>query len=315
VSDYSDVVTIGETMALLRVSESGPVELGSSFELGFGGAESNVAIGLCRLGVSSTWLSALGRDAFGSIIRHSIESEGVRVIAPIDPVRPTGLMIKAQQAKGDPSVRYHRTGSAASAVELTPVVEEAILKARWIHLTGILPALSDSSRDTVLEIVDLAVNQGIPFSFDVNYRGQLWSKEAARSTLLGIVSEASIVFGGKEELEMLVGEYLSTEDLMKAVSDCGPPEVVAKLGAGGAMCSLSSQVWSSPAHPVTVVDTVGAGDAFVAGYLSQRLANESPERSLLRGVICGAMACTQPGDWEGAPTRDEVIVLEKGVLV
>jgi 2-dehydro-3-deoxygluconokinase len=91
--------------------------------------------------------------------------------------------------------------------------------------------------------------------------------------------------------------------------------VVAKLGADGAQCSLSSQVWSLPAHPTVVLDTVGAGDAFVAGYLSQRLANESPERSLLRGVICGALACTQLGDWEGTPTREEITALEKGVLV
>lgn len=314
-SDYSEVVTIGETMALLRSSKPGPVELGSSFELGFGGAESNVAIGLSRLGVGSTWLSALGRDAFGSIIRHSIESEGVRVVAPIDPDRPTGLMMKSHQNHGDPLVRYYRGGSAASAVELTPVVEEAVLNARWIHLTGIFPALSESCKNTALDIVDLAVEHGIPFSFDVNYRAQLWSKDVARSTLLGIVSEASIVFGGKEELELLVGEHRSTDDLMKAVSDCGPPEVVAKLGADGAQCSLSSQVWSLPAHPTVVLDTVGAGDAFVAGYLSQRLANESPERSLLRGVICGALACTQLGDWEGTPTREEITALEKGVLV
>jgi 2-dehydro-3-deoxygluconokinase len=113
----------------------------------------------------------------------------------------------------------------------------------------------------------------------------------------------------------LVGQHRSVPDLMKAVADIGPVEVVAKQAHEGASCLAGAGVYSTPVHPVTVVDTVGAGDAFVAGYLSQRLAGRTPQKSLLRGAICGALACTEAGDWEGAPQLEDVIALEKGVLV
>jgi 2-dehydro-3-deoxygluconokinase len=315
VADDSEVVTIGETMAMFRAVSSGPLSVDSLFEFGIGGAESNVAIGLRRLGVPTAWLSALGPDAFGSVIRTTLCDEGVRVQAEVDPTRHTGLMFKTPVEGQDPQVQYYRAGSAASALGLSPAVTETLCSARWIHLTGIFPALSDRSRATALDIVDLAVEHSIPFSFDINYRAQLWSKAEARSTLLTIASEAEIVFGGVAELEILVGAHDRESDLLQAIAHLGPPEVVAKLGPDGAMAVRDGRDYAVPAHSVEVVDTVGAGDAFVAGYLSQRLRGEPTDRALARGAICGALACTQGGDWEGAPFLDEVSSFETGVLV
>lgn len=302
-------------MAMFRVVSPGPLSVDSLFEFGIGGAESNVAIGLRRLGVSSTWLSALGSDSFGKVIRDTLESEGVHVHAETDPERHTGLMFKTPVTNADPDVQYYRAGSAASALGFTPEMRVSLSGARWIHLSGIFPALSDRARQTTMAIIDFAVDQGIPYSFDINYRSQLWSKVEARSTFLTMASEATIVFGGVTELEILVGHYDRVDDLLTAVANLGPAEAVAKLGQDGAMALCDGRHYAVPAHSVEVVDTVGAGDAFVAGYLSQRLQGGSTERALVRGAICGALACTQGGDWEGAPTLDEVSSFETGVLV
>ena len=302
-------------MAMFRVVSPGPLSVDSLFEFGIGGAESNVAIGLRRLGISSTWLSALGPDAFGLVIRDTLEAEGVRVEADTDPDRHTGLMFKTPVDDADPEVQYYRAGSAASALGFTPEMRASLSTARWIHLSGIFPALSDRARETTMEVIDFAVERAIPYSFDINYRPQLWSKVDARSTFLTMASEAAIVFGGIAELEILVGRHERVADLLSAISTLGPAEVVAKLGPDGAMALAEGRHYSVPAHSVEVVDTVGAGDAFVAGYLSQRLQGESTERALQRGAICGALACTQGGDWEGAPFLDEVSSFETGVLV
>lgn len=314
-STDNEVVTIGETMAMFRAVSEGPISPTTLFEFGWGGAESNVAVGLTRLGVPTTWISALGDDIFGTTIREALESEGVTVAASVDPQRPTGLMVKVPVRGEDPVVRYFRTGSAAANLSFDRRVEDLISSARWIHLSGILPALSDSARETAYAVVDYAVMNGIPYSFDINYRPQLWSKEKARRTVLGLASDAAIVFGGVAELEMLVGAYSSIEDLARAVADLGPAEVVVKLGVEGAGVFAGDRYIQVPAYPVDVVDTVGAGDAFVSGYLSQRLRNENPERSLIRGTICGSAACATPGDWEGTPALADVVRLENAVLV
>lgn len=309
------VVTVGETMAMFRAVTSAPIAPDSLFDFGVGGAESNVAIGLARLGVSATWVSQLGNDDFGAVIQQTLESEGVRVLAGLREDRPTGLMVKIPVDEDDPRVRYYRRGSAASSLVLGRDEKELLSQARWIHLSGIFPALSDTTTETAHEIVDFAVAEGIPYSLDINYRPQLWTKSQARSTLLGLACDAEIVFGGRAELEILVGEHDSDSQLLRAVADCGPREVVAKLGADGALALFDERQFSTEALPVEVVDTVGAGDAFVAGYLSQRLVGETSAQALRRGAVCGALVCTKAGDWEGAPFLEEVTSYETGALV
>ena len=309
------VVTVGETMAMFRAVTSAPIAPDSLFDFGIGGAESNVSIGLARLGIESSWISRLGNDDFGSVIRQTLESEGVGVVAGVAETSPTGLMVKIPVDADDPSVQYYRRGSAASTLTLGDREKAELSRARWIHLSGIFPALSETATETAHEIVDFAVTEGIPYSLDVNYRPQLWSKAEARSTLLALASDADIVFGGRSELEILVGVHDSDSELLHALASCGPGEVVVKLGANGALAIAGDREFSTGALPVEVVDTVGAGDAFVAGYLSQRLAGEKSQKALRRGAVCGALVCTKAGDWEGAPFLEEVTSFEKGALV
>lgn len=301
------VLTIGEGLGVLRTHGIGTLAIERELAVGTGGAEGNVAIGLARLGVPVTWLGRIGDDGLGARVVRELRAEGVSVVAPVDPAAPTGLLLKETPSAGRSVVTYHRSGSAGS--RLRPEDLEAVdLGAHsLLHVTGITPALSASARACIDVAIDLAREAGIAVSFDVNHRSRLWSAEAAVETYRDIARRSDIVFAGTDEAALLTG--LPDDDaaaLAAAIAAFGPREVVIKLGERGALALLDDRVTSRDAIPVAVVDTVGAGDAFVAGYLSERLRAASVEARLETGVRTGAAACTHPGDWEGFPTRREL---------
>ena len=300
-----DVVTVGETMALLSALDES-VGSGASYSLSFGGAESNVAIGLARLGHSVAWLSALGNDQFGDMIEREISAEGVHVVASRDDHRPTGLMVKTLSAGEDRLVRYYRSDSAASALGADDLPTELITTAQVVHLTGITPALSTSTREMSLRAAMTARDAGITVSLDVNYRPALWSEALASAVLRELLAHCDIVFGSPEELRLLVDHHGTHEQLARRVSEFGPRCIVVKDGERGAAMLIDQEWMYQPAFTVDVVDTVGAGDGFVAGFLSELIRGSSPHAQLQTAVITGALCCTHPGDWQGFPSRDRL---------
>jgi 2-dehydro-3-deoxygluconokinase len=317
----SGVVTVGETMALLDAPASG--RLGTSLPVGMGGAESNVAIGLTRLGVDSTWVSRVGDDALGTFLIREIRAEGVRVLATRDPEAPTGLMIK-EHRDGRPSrVRYYRSGSAASRLSPADVdaVADEIAAAGVLHLTGITPALGPAPLAAVEHAVQVARMAGTPVSFDVNHRATLWRDDVAGPVLGRLAAAVDLVFAGPEEAALLLGRepgpvsVAEGEVLARELAERGPGTVVVKLGALGALVVSGDEVHHAPALPVTVVDPVGAGDAFVAGYLSEVVAGAPVPVRLQTGNACGGAVCAVRGDWEGLPTRAELIARGDGEVV
>ena len=147
-------------------------------------------------------------------------------------------------------------------------------------------------------------------SLDLNYRPALWSSAKASKTFKDIISSVDLVFGDRLELSMLIEDSSSSsEDLLKSIQELGVADVIMKQGSEGAIALCGDQLFHQAAVPVEVIDTVGAGDAFVAGYLSSLLDGESPELRLKRAVLCGASACLDPGDWEGSPTRKELTAI------
>ncbi len=302
-----DAVTVGETMAMVRTKNPGKPLNNDACTLALGGAESNVAIGLARLGYRVRWISALGADAFGDMIDSALRLEGVEAVAPRSIERPTGLMVKSPSTGAERFVSYYRSGSAASAMSPDSVSDELLRDARLLHLTGITPALSESTRRLSLDLAARAKRLGLAISLDINFRPALWSAQQAALILRELATSASLVFGDRAELELLLDAAPhSDQDLLAAVSEFGAAQVVLKRGDRGALALVGGSFIEQPAIPVTVVDTVGAGDAFVAGYLSGWLDAAGPSDSLLRGAICGAQACTNAGDWEGAPTLDQL---------
>lgn len=298
-----DVVTVGETMAALR--STSPLKLGGSLGLSVAGAESNVAIGLARLGHRVRWVGRTGADELGALVRRTLRAENVDLDhSTVDPDgRPTGLVLFERRIGDLFRVAYYRDGSAGSALRADDVLPALSADVRVLHLTGITPALGESARHATLAAAERARANGTTVCFDVNYRSRLWSPEDARTTLRPLAETADIVIASPEELALLADE---PGTLLAG----GVREVVVKRGADGATAYTADGQLSEPARPVTPVDPVGAGDAFVAGYLSAGLDGLGLGDRLRRAVTLGAFAVATSGDWEGLPTRAELDLLD-----
>ncbi|WP_081322545.1 sugar kinase [Microbacterium testaceum] len=294
------VVTLGETMALARTTEIGSLRHAAGLALGIGGAESNVAVGLQRLGIDAAWLGRVGDDPLGERIARELRGEGLDVLALVDAGAPTGLMIKERPSAASTAVHYYRRGSAGSRLAPDDLPAGWIEDADLLHVTGITPLLSDTARSTVLAAVERARAAGIPVSFDINYRSALAVAEIAGPVLREIAERATLVFGGVEELGLL------GPDAMASLLAAGVAQVVVKRGPEGAAVFTTDGLTEALGFVIEPLDTVGAGDAFVAGYLSAWLEDLRAEDALVRGNACGAMACLVPGDWEAAPTRRDL---------
>ncbi|MBS0024053.1 sugar kinase [Microbacterium paraoxydans] len=312
---HPHVVTVGETMGLVTNDRPGPLDAARAHSLSFGGAESNVAIALARLGGRATWVSRLGDDPLGDLVVRELRAEGVAVHAERDPDRPTGLMHKHRRTTAMATVTFWRRDSAASRLSPADLPDALLATADVVHLTGILPGLGPDSGDCAVTAARRARAAGAAVSFDVNHREAVWLGRDARVAYLRLAALADVVFAGEDEAALLVGEGTPLQ-LAQRLRDLGPREVVIKRGARGAFALDECGGHDVPAVTVDVVDTVGAGDAFVAGYLSLWGDTASTLDRLRRAAAVGAFACTALGDWEGSPTAAELARLgaEEGVL-
>ncbi|WP_254543943.1 sugar kinase [Halomarina pelagica] len=301
------VVTVGETMVLMNPKETGPLQYVSAFGKRIGGAESNVAVGLARLDHPVAWASRLGDDPHGRYVRDTIRGTGVDTrYVRFDPDAPTGLMFKERRATGEGGVFYYRHDSAASRLEPGDVPDEALAGASYLHLTGITPALSSTCRDLCFDLVERCADLGVRVSFDPNLRFSLWSESEMRETLLPLAAAADVVLPGLDEGEVLLGTD-DPREIAREFRERGAEEVVVKLGEDGAFVAAEGVAERVPAVPVErVVDPIGAGDGFAAGYLSGRLDGRSPVEATERANAVGALATQVTGDIEGLPTREEL---------
>lgn len=313
-----DLLTLGEAMVSLR--SGGPLSVGGTLSVHVAGAESNVAVGAARLGHRVAWAGVLGADPHGQFILRQLRSEGIEVRQREDAVNSTGIMFLEQRTADVSRAYYHRSGSAGSTLGPADVDRAFAGGARVLHLTGITPALSAEARQAVEHAAERAAGEGILVSLDVNYRGKLWSRDDARAALTRIVAHASIVIASEDELHLVAGGPGSAdpsgaaEKLMaKQLLGMGVQEVVVKRGPAGASAHTAEGRLDVPAVPVTSIDTVGAGDAFTAGYLSALLDGEDVAGRLRRGAVAGAFAVSTAGDWEGLPRAEELALLDRHV--
>jgi 2-dehydro-3-deoxygluconokinase len=301
-----ELVTFGETMGVLAASEIGPLRDGRRMTFGFAGTESNVAIGVRRLGHRAVWIGRVGADAVGRVILRELRAEGVDIShAVTDPDAPNGLMLKVHRTTATSEVMYARRGSAGSRLRPDDIPPDVVGSARELHVTGVTPALSDSARDTVFRAVEIARAASVPVSLDLNHRSTLWSDDDATGVLRELVKQCDIVFASDHEAALVVGEC-APEDAAARLADLGPRHAVIKRGDLGYVAQVDGEPFNGAAVPVPVADPVGAGDAFVAGYLASWLDDAGPAETLATANLAGAFAVATPGDWEGLPTRDEV---------
>ena len=303
------LVTIGETMVLLDPPQVGLLRQATTLRVSMGGAESNVAIGVCRLGLPASWLGRVGADPFGDLVVTRLRGEGVDVTGVVrDPSVPTSLMVKERRAPGAVRVFYYRTDGPGARLQPSDLDPRRIGGAQVLHLTGITPALSRSAAATTQRAAELAHELGVVVSLDVNYRSALWSAQDAGAALTNLVKLADIVFASDDEAELLGvrGEPIEIAEQLAAM---GPTQAVIKLGARGAVAWADGVAHQAAAVPVQAVDPVGAGDAFVAGYLTEYMCGAPVPQRMDTAVRCGAFAVTMSGDWEALPTRAELSLL------
>ena len=302
-----DLVTLGESMILLLAEQSGPMREATTFRRFIAGAESNVAIGLSRLGHTAGWMSRVGADEFGHAIVFRIRGEAVdtsRVIE--DQTAPTGLVIRERREVGPIDQVYYRRGSAASHLSPDDLDPTYLQQARFLHLTGITPALSESCRDTVFTAAEIARQANVTVVLDPNYRSKLWDVATFRTVIRDLASRCDIVLPGREEAELLTGEH-DAEAAARDISHLGPRTVVVKVGAEGALALSAGDVIRVKAAPLErVIDPVGAGDAFAAGLYAGLLRGMSLDDALVIANKCGALAMTAPGDMESLPFWHDV---------
>jgi 2-dehydro-3-deoxygluconokinase len=317
VSPAVDLLTFGESMVSLR--SAGPLSAGGSLAMHVAGAESNVAVGVARLGHSVTWVGAVGADPHGEYILRQLRSEGIGTQCRVDQYRGTGVMFLEQRTADVTRAFYYRAGSAGSTVSRDDVETALAAGPRVLHLTGITPALSPEARKAFEYAAERAAADGVVVSLDVNYRSRLWTRDEARAVLGPIARHADILIASDDELDLVTSAALRGSDslanddaetaLAASLLEQGVGEVVIKRGAAGAGVHTASGRFEAPAVSVTSVDTVGAGDAFTAGYLSALLDGEDVAGRLQRGAVMGAFAVSTAGDWEGLPSRAELAML------
>ncbi|GAB2552059.1 sugar kinase [Gracilibacillus alcaliphilus] len=312
-----DVVTIGETMAMFSPTATGKMRYASQYSRKFAGAETNVAIGLRRLGYQTGWISKVGSDEFGKALVAFVRGEGVDVSqVQEDNQAPTGLYFKEIRNEQEVYVYYYRAGSAASKMAPSDIKEAYIAQAAYLHVTGITPALSDTCFEAVQQAIAYAKQHQVQVIFDPNIREKLWdSKEQAKERLLQIASQADIVLPGVSEARYLFGES-SLAGYAQQFLKNGTKLVILKEGSKGAHFFTNDRSGFVPSYPIErVVDPIGAGDGFAAGVISGLLEALSLEEAVARGNAIGAIVTTVNGDVEGLPDREELtrfIQAEKG---
>lgn len=315
---HPDVVCLGESMVTFLPRRPGRLADVPAFDRAIGGAESNVACALARTGHSVRWLSRVGADGFGDHLLAAVAAHGVDVDGvERDPSRPTGIYFRTRgerptSADGDGTqlseVAYYRAGSAASAMSPGTFPLALTDAGRILHVSGITAALSAGCRALMRTL--LAPRPGRPLvSFDVNYRVGLWETPAeAAGVLLGLARGADLVFVGEDEAEAAWGITGGPGAVRAALPE--PAVLVVKQGGDGAVAYArrddgGETAVSVPAPRVDVVASVGAGDAFAAGFLSATLSGLPLRERLRLGHLTAAAVLTEPGDVAAPPAPEQ----------
>lgn len=304
-----DVATFGEAMMMLIADEPGPLENAQMFYKRTAGAETNVAIGLARLGLKVGWASRLGSDMMGRYLLAVMKGEGIDCSHVVcDSLQRTAIQFKGRVHDGsDPPVEYHRKGSAASQMQPDDIDQAWLCGARHLHCTGVFAAISRNCFDVSVRAMALVRAAGRTISFDPNLRPTLWPCiEQMRLSINQLAFAADWVFPGLDEGRLLTGRD-TPEAIAAFYRGHGAKLVAVKLGADGAYYDSPEGHGYVSGFPVqTVVDTVGAGDGFAVGVISALLDGRDIPEALRRGAWIGARAVQVLGDTEGLPTRLEL---------
>jgi 2-dehydro-3-deoxygluconokinase len=329
-----DLVTFGEAMVRLTPPDFQRLEQTRSFDAYVGGGELNVAVALTRLGLPARWVSRLPDNALGRMIANRVREQGVDVHVEWTPQDRAGLYFAEMgAAPRASSVLYDRAASAISKVTPGSIDWPSVFGgARWFHVSGITPALSESAAAVTLEALEAAKTAGLTVSYDLNYRGKLWSPEKARAVQEPFMKHVDVLMTTEEDAKVVFGigptatgnyEHVDAESFAQAaraleqkfgfsavaVTLRENPRVL--LNNWSAIVAAGGNMHRAPSYEVEVVDRIGAGDAFSAGLILSRLENKSWDDTVRFATAVSALKHSIPGDF-CLVTRAEVEQLLRG---
>ena len=301
-------ILVGEPMGLFIAQEEGKLSDVSGYSMAVAGAEFNVAVGLARLNLPVTYLTRLGEDPFGQKIVRTLQRNGIgSEFVSFSKERSTGFMLKSKVSTGDPKIFYFRKGSAASTLSKEDVDLMDFSGYGFVHLTGIFPALSESTKEASFYLIKKAREHGLTVSFDPNLRPQLWpDTETMVQTLNEFAALSDYVLPGEAEGELLCGDR-DPRKIGQFYLERGAKAVVTKMGSRGAYLMTEQDQELVPGFSIEkVVDTVGAGDGFAAGILSALMEGKNLYEAVRRANAVGAIQVTSIGDNDGLPSRAQL---------
>ncbi len=300
-------------MALFTAHSGKTLEQSHEFTKSFGGAESNFAIALARLGHSASWISRLGEDDFGHYIHKAIRAENVdtsftqHILA-----ERTGIYFKSLGGASHPSlvIRYYRQLSAFSNMQASDISQPFIhylCRHEYFFVTGISLCLSESCFATIKKALQVfkTNNAKGKVVFDLNIRPKLWQGEASQAKYKEILKFADIILSGLDE-----AAYFGIFEKAAAIQffrEFQAKFIIIKLAANGAICysTENNEEIHSPAFPVAKIsDPVGAGDAFAAGFVSGLLEKSSVSASLRKANALANFVIQSYGDFAGLPDKN-----------
>jgi 2-dehydro-3-deoxygluconokinase len=318
-----DVVTFGEAMLRLSPPHFGRLEQAHSLEVEIGGSELNVAVGVSRLGLSAAWISKLPNNALGRVVRNRARELGVDVSQVVfsEQGRQGLYFVEYGAAPRASSVLYDRSQSAISLIQPEEVDWKKVLAgAKLFHVSGITPALSPSAAATTGRAMKAAKEAGCLVSYDLNYRKKLWSPGEAKKCqepLMAFVDilttteeDTGVVFGIREDSYQKVAEKLSNTFGCKAVAITLREDLSVWKNNWTAIAYADGKVFADRIYPVEIVDRIGAGDSFTAGFIYGFLTG-GPEKGVKVGNALAALKHTMWGDFNWS-TLEEVEAQLKG---
>ncbi len=334
----ADVVTFGEAMIRLSPPHFERLEQTVSLDVKVGGGELNVAVGVSRLGLASAWVSRLPQNPLGRLIANRAQQAGVDVseIVWTQDGRAGLYFVEFGAAPRPSSVLYDRANSAISAIKPGEINwEEVLTGARWFHTSGITPALGDSAAAVTREALQAAREAGVMVSYDLNYRGKLWSPAKAQAVQEPLMEYVDVLVTTEEDTNVVFkikAEARGEEKGFQEVS-AEPYKQVArrlqeKFGFRVVAITLRENplvwrnTWTAIAHAdgefiddvkydLEIVDRIGGGDSFSAGFIYGWLAKRSWAAAVRYGNAFSALKHSTPGDFNWA-TLAEVEQLLKG---
>lgn len=305
-----DVITIGDALISMNPLTEGPLRFVNTFERKIGGAELNVAIGCSRLGLHTGWITKVGKDEFGRFIINYARSESIDTShASFVEGFPTSIYFKEIFDEIRINSYYYRDKSPTNEFKVKDIDENYIKQTKILHISGVFPSINQINKHIILHLLKIAKKHNVLVVLDPNIRLKLWNVKEAKDTLLTFLPHVDVIVMGEEESEIMF-DSARLDNIIKSVQKYNISHFVLKQGDKGAIGYKDGEIVKSPAFsPSKIVDIIGAGDGFMAGYIYSLIDNKSLEESLYFSNAVASYVISVPGDNEGLPYKEDIDIL------